>query len=79
VTRWLGCEGDVVRCDLGGVLLLCVHVSSVFPEPEHRSSALSQQASILYVALCFVPGILHESKPMMREVLNEVHCGHVVF
>ncbi len=40
----------------------------VFPNPEHRSSALSQQASMLYVALFFCPKILSENTSMMREV-----------
>ena len=40
----------------------------MFPDPEHRSSALSQQASMLYVALYFVPAVLNDHKSLMREV-----------
>ena len=46
-------------------LRVCVRV---FPDPEHRSSALSQQASMLYVALYFVPAVLNDHKSLMREV-----------
>ena len=48
----------------------CV-VHRVFPDPEHRSSALSQQASMLYVALYFNPVVLHEHKSVMREIVDK--------
>ena len=55
------CDNCVPPCD----------PRSVFPDPEHRSSALSQQASMLYVALYFNPAVLNEHKSLMREVVDK--------
>ena len=38
---------------------------SVYPDPEHRSAALSTQAAMLYVILYFNPVILHK-EPVRR-------------
>ena len=42
-----------------------------YPAPEHRSTALSMQASILYVLLFFRPEILHHERPVMREIVDK--------
>jgi WASH complex subunit strumpellin len=42
-----------------------------YPNPEHRSIALSQQASILFVLLCFTPKILDKEMTKMREIVDK--------
>uniref|UniRef100_H2YIV2 WASH complex subunit 5 n=1 Tax=Ciona savignyi TaxID=51511 RepID=H2YIV2_CIOSA len=44
---------------------------SAYPLPEHRSTALSTQASMLYVALYFEPDILHSQQAKMREIVDK--------
>jgi WASH complex subunit strumpellin len=42
-----------------------------YPNPEHRSRALSQQAGYLYVLLYFVPDVLHDETAVMREIVDK--------
>lgn len=58
-----------------------------FPHPDHRSAALSQQASMLYVILYFCPNILESQRSRMREITDKffydnwivnVHLGELV-
>lgn len=58
-----------------------------FPHPDHRSTALSQQASMLYVILYFCPNILHNQRARMREIIDKfffdnwiisLHMGELV-
>lgn len=42
-----------------------------FPAPEHRSIALANQASMLFVVLHFMPKILVSNHPTMREVVDK--------
>ena len=42
-----------------------------FPAPEQRSTALATQAGMLYVLLYFKPHILHDEKPVMREIVDK--------
>ncbi|KAL3869501.1 hypothetical protein ACJMK2_042174 [Sinanodonta woodiana] len=44
---------------------------SVYPLPEHRSTALATQASMLYVILYFDPDILHNQQARMREIVDK--------
>ncbi|KAJ1194016.1 hypothetical protein NDU88_003311 [Pleurodeles waltl] len=44
---------------------------SAYPLPEHRSTALSTQAAILYVVLYFEPSILHTHHAKMREIVDK--------
>ena len=44
---------------------------SNYPLPEHRSVALSTQASMLYVILYFKPDILHSEQAVMREIVDK--------
>jgi hypothetical protein len=44
-----------------------------FPAPEHRTAALSQQAAALYLALYFVPAVLHQDATLMRTLVDR--CG----
>ena len=41
-----------------------------FPSPEHRSTRLATQASMLYVILYFAPDILSREKATMREIVD---------
>jgi WASH complex subunit strumpellin len=41
-----------------------------FPSPDHRSTRLATQASMLYVILYFAPDILNKEKAMMREIVD---------
>jgi WASH complex subunit strumpellin len=45
---------------------------SVYPEPEHRSTALSTQAAMLYVILFFDPKTLINEQVKRHE--SEWHC-----
>ena len=49
---------------------LCCQVSA-YPLPEHRSTALANQASMLYVCLFFTPSILHTQQAKMREIVDK--------
>ena len=42
-----------------------------FPSPEHRSIALANQASMLFVCLHFMPNLLTSNQPAMREIVDK--------
>ena len=44
---------------------------SAYPNPEHRSTALATQASMLYVILYFSPSTLHSQQAQMREIVDK--------
>ena len=44
---------------------------SSYPSPDHRSTALATQASMLYVILYFAPHILHSQQAQMREIVDK--------
>ncbi|XP_065061996.1 WASH complex subunit 5-like [Rhopilema esculentum] len=44
---------------------------AAYPLPEHRSTALATQASMLYVILHFCPDILHNQQAKMREIVDK--------
>lgn len=44
---------------------------SVYPLPEHRSTALANQAAMLYVCLYFAPRTLHQQQSQMREIVDK--------
>nr|XP_044999379.1 WASH complex subunit 5 isoform X2 [Jaculus jaculus] len=44
---------------------------SAYPLPEHRSTALANQAAMLYVILYFEPSILHTHHAKMREIVDK--------
>lgn len=45
--------------------------STAFPHPDHRSTALSKQAFMLYVVLYFCPNILNNQRSRMREITDK--------
>ncbi len=44
---------------------------AAYPNPEHRSVALSNQASIIFVLLAFCPKILERENAKMREIVDK--------
>ncbi|GLV32181.1 Strumpellin [Carabus blaptoides fortunei] len=44
---------------------------STYPLPEHRSTALANQAAMLYVVLFFFPSILNTQTAKMREIVDK--------
>lgn len=44
---------------------------SIYPHPDHRSTALSNQAGMLYVCLYFSPKIIHTQIAQMREIRDK--------
>ncbi|RUS78371.1 hypothetical protein EGW08_013864 [Elysia chlorotica] len=44
---------------------------AAYPQPEHRSTALANQASMLYVILYFQPDILYSQQAKMREIVDK--------
>ena len=55
---------------------MCTHAHSyrqktVYPAPEHRSAAFSQQASMVYVILHFTPDTMSRNRSLMREVVSK--------
>lgn len=44
---------------------------SAYPLPEHRSTALATQASMLYILLYFEPEILINQPAKMREIVDK--------
>jgi len=47
------------------------HQIASHPHPEHRSTALAQQAAMLVVCLYFTPDILHNQTAKMREIVDK--------
>ena len=41
-----------------------------YPAPEHRTVALAHQAAELYLALYFVPQVLHKDPALMRTLVD---------
>lgn len=53
------------------ILWFFLHQISAYPLPEHRSTALATQASMLYVILFFAPDILQNQQAKMREIVDK--------
>ena len=60
-----------VYCLIVNVLMSFVSQISAYPLPEHRSTALATQASMLYVILFFAPDILQNQQAKMREIVDK--------
>jgi WASH complex subunit strumpellin len=46
-------------------------MANCFPNPDHRSTRLAGQASMLYVILYFAPDLLNKQKATMREITDK--------
>ena len=46
-------------------------MANSFPNPDHRSTRLAGQASMLYVILYFAPDLLKNQKATMREIVDK--------
>ncbi|KAK3252031.1 hypothetical protein CYMTET_38655 [Cymbomonas tetramitiformis] len=69
----------VVRMVLGRIRLDDVYNQiRHYPNPEHRSTALAQQAAYLYILLYFVPDILHDETAVMREIVDKHYVDNWV-
>eukprot|EP00756_Hemistasia_phaeocysticola_P004516 Hpha_TRINITY_DN12863_c0_g2::TRINITY_DN12863_c0_g2_i1::g.24075::m.24075/K18464/RTSC, SPG8; WASH complex subunit strumpellin len=63
---------DILDMVIGRIRSDDVYQSALhFPAPEHRSASLASQAAMLYVLLYFRPNVMHESKPVMREIADK--------
>lgn len=79
---------ELIRLCIGRLQTDDVYLMSTsFPSPDHRSTRLANQASILYVILYFAPDILNNQRATMREIVDKhfndnwviaVYMGHVV-
>lgn len=58
-------------CTCMCILELLLFQISSYPSPDHRSTALATQASMLYVILYFAPQILHGQQAQMREIVDK--------
>lgn len=47
------------------------HQIASHPHPDHRSTALAQQAAMLVICLYFSPDILHNQTAKMREIVDK--------
>lgn len=46
---------------------------AIYPHPDHRSTALSTQAAMLFVCLFFTPQTLHSQVAQMREIVDKFY------
>lgn len=47
-----------------------------YPAPEHRTVALAYQAAQLFLALYFVPSILHKDPALMRTLVDRYSLAY---
>jgi WASH complex subunit strumpellin len=63
---------DVCRLVIGKLQSDDVYLQTIaFPSPEHRSTRLANQASMVYVILYFCPDILKSDMASMREIVDK--------
>ena len=53
-------------------------IGSAYPFPEHRTTGLANQASMLVTVLFFSPKTLVFDNPMMREIADKFFCDNWV-
>lgn len=44
---------------------------ATYPNPDHRSTALATQATMLYIVLYFAPDLLQNDAAKMREIVDK--------
>jgi WASH complex subunit strumpellin len=65
-------DAETVRLVIGRLQTDDIYLmAKSFPNPDHRSTRLAGQASMLYVILFFAPDILNKKKPTMREIVDK--------
>lgn len=65
-------NAELIRLVIGRLQTDDVYLmAKSFPNPDHRSTRLAGQASILYVILYFAPDILSKQKATMREIVDK--------
>ncbi|KAL0230343.1 hypothetical protein PCE1_003904 [Barthelona sp. PCE] len=65
-------DKQIVRTVLGKLRSEDIYQRSVaFPDPDHRSTALSKQAAMIYIILFFVPEVLEQDNAIMREIVDK--------
>lgn len=69
----VGVNSTLVSQLVGKLLSVDIYNQTMltFPNPDHRSTALATQASMLYVILFFCPSILHMQRSKMREITDK--------
>lgn len=81
-------DSDFVRLVIGCLQTDDIyHMATSFPSPDHRSTRLAQQGSILFTILYFSPDILNSHYAVMRELVDKyfndnwviaTYMGHTV-
>lgn len=81
-------DADMLRLAIGRLQTDDIYLMDTsFPNPDHRSTRLASQASMLYVTLYFVPTLLHKDNAFMREIVDKffndnwvisTYMGHVI-
>ena len=65
-------DAETIRLVIGRLQTDDIYLmAKSFPNPDHRSTRLAGQASLLYVILFFAPDILNKKKPTMREIVDK--------
>ena len=65
-------DAETIRLVIGRLQTDDIYLmAKSFPNPDHRSTRLAGQASMLYVILYFAPDILSKKKPTMREIVDK--------
>lgn len=81
-------DAEFVRLVIGRLQTDDIYLmANSYPNPDHRSTRLAQQASMLFVVLFFAPDLLHNQLATMREIVDKyfndnwvltTYMGHVV-
>lgn len=67
-----GPDPEFIRLTIGKLLTDDIYLMSrSFPNPDHRSTRLGTQGSMLFVILYFAPDMLHKQKATMREIVDK--------
>lgn len=65
-------DAELIRLVIGRLQTDDIYLmSNSFPNPDHRSTRLGTQASMLYVILYFAPDLLNKKKATMREIVDK--------
>jgi WASH complex subunit strumpellin len=63
---------ELIRLAIGRLQTDDIYLmANSYPNPDHRSTRLSAQASMLYVILFFAPDLLNKQKSTMREIADK--------